>query len=77
MKINLNEIVKIALEVCQETLVGLEDVTEKMRLVMKVVMMVMLRKELEIEPATGARDLAEKLLADDVLARLNPDAVSE
>jgi len=71
----LNDLIKITMDVCQETLSGLEDVTEKLRLVMKVVSLILLKDEIEIEEETGARGLTEKLLADDVMARINPEAV--
>ena len=71
MSIKLNDLITTALTVCQATLDGLDAFEDKLRLVMKVVSLVLMKEEIEIE-SNGTRDLGEKLLAADVLARIKP-----
>ena len=74
-RIKFNTLLQTVLDVCHETVDGIENVADKMKLVMKVISLVLLKDELELEGETGARGLAEKLLADDVMARINPESV--
>lgn len=72
IKISFKQFIVTVYDVCSKTLEELDELESKMRLILKVVTMVLMKEELEIED-TGTRDLGEKLLAADVLARLKSE----
>lgn len=72
IKIPLKKVLEIVLDVCQGTLDGLENVQDKLAMVMKVLAFLMIKGEFDVEEPTGGRDLGLKLLADEVAARLKP-----
>lgn len=71
-KISFKQFVSTVYDVCAKTLEELDNIETKMRVVLKVVALVMMKDELEIEE-NGTRDLGEKLLAADVMARLKSE----
>jgi hypothetical protein len=72
IKISFKQFIATVYDVCAKTLEELDEIEAKMRLILKVVTMVLMKEELEIED-TGTRDLGEKLLAADVIARLKSE----
>lgn len=73
MKINLRKLTQIILEVCKETAIELNDVSQQITLIVNVVSAVFANIGLDIDEPAGSRDLLSQKLADAVIAKLQEE----